>query len=1292
MFTPHITPEMRHKLETALAEKGRCALAAMSFSATAFLVLELCSEFRRTVVVIADSLHSLDELHRNLLALAGTHPERILYYPAWEALPGRKDGRQTGEDGLPCDVSSVASGAKGEALAKQGHPQQAAVQTEVVGERLQTLERLIALPSPVVIATCVQALMQMTLAPAVLKANTFRIALGQEYDPQILIPRLEQTGYAFEPEVQAKGQAAWRGGLLDIWPLNAAAPFRIEFVGAMVETIRSFDPASQRSFARLKGAILPPASEWNLMFAQNFDEKHVIARAGAEARCHFMNYLPPELIYLWSEPVTGDWPAAVCHPAGGIRHHAAIYEEALQEAESGSSGAALPFGRTTPATHDATAVSERRNGFKPRGFKIKDLTISFARVHQIIAKNTRAWQCLPDTSTWSVEREGASVEWKTDTDSDWPPHAERLDLGFRTMTALAAPRRDTDLLGSGPDVFAERRRQWLASLAERARLYMAFPLRQKDVAGQAGGQARQGLRVHIFFYTQGALDRFRELNPEPAFQLHVGMLSDGFMQADLQLAVLSESNLLGRPKLLPDRAARTTKRMAATRKAGLVMEETITDWTSLEPGDLVVHVDHGIGRYLGLTEIMFPSHAQRSPALPDEGGDGKRQEALTIEYAEKAKLYVPVAQAHLLSRYVGVGKHAPNLHRLGSARWPREKDAAERAVRDLAADLLKIQAVRESKAGIAFPPDTPWQNEFEASFPYQETADQEHAIRDVKRDMETSRPMDRLVCGDVGYGKTEVAMRAAFKCVMSGKQAAVLAPTTVLAQQHYEVFAERMAAYPIRVELLCRFRTLQEQADVVRALFTGGVDIVIGTHRLIQPDVRFKDLGLVIIDEEQRFGVSHKERFKHLQQLVDVLTLTATPIPRTLYMSLTGAKEISVIQTSPKTRQSIETIVAKNDDCVIRDAILRELNRGGQIYYLHNRVHSIERVRARLEKLVPEARMAVGHGRMPTTALARIMRDFARGAYDLLLCTTIIESGIDIPNVNTILIDRADRFGMADLYQLRGRVGRSSRKAYAYMLLPVHGHLLDTSRQRIQAILEHTELGAGFRLAMRDLEIRGAGNLLGPEQSGHIAAIGFDLYCQLLRYTIAQMSKTVPAASVSRRSASPFAQTLRRDMPAKTGAAVSPMRIVHVETKLDFIDLSVQAVDPTRSAFLPMTYVEDERLRISVYRQVAAAMTLEEIAGLREEFKDRFGPLPPPLERLLKIAGLRILAADKKITMIEAQAGKIILHRHEELLQIKHRFPRLRATGADAQLDEIQQWLKRVEEKGFRQECSMTDE
>ncbi|MFC1461256.1 TRCF domain-containing protein, partial [Verrucomicrobiota bacterium] len=435
----------------------------------------------------------------------------------------------------------------------------------------------------------------------------------------------------------------------------------------------------------------------------------------------------------------------------------------------------------------------------------------------------------------------------------------------------------------------------------------------------------------------------------------------------------------------------------------------------------------------------------------------------------------------------------------------------------------------------------------------------------------------------------------------------------------------------------------------------GFVDIVIGTHRLLQPDIQFKDLGLVIIDEEQRFGVAHKERLKQVRQLVDVLTLTATPIPRTLYMSLTGARDISMIQTSPEARLPIETIVAKTEDRLVRDAVLRELNRGGQVYYLHNRVTTIEKVRGRLQRLVPEARIAVGHGQMPTGELSRVMSEFARGKFDLLLCTTIIQSGMDIPNVNTILIDRADRFGVADLHQLRGRVGRSSRKAYAYLLLPSHGFLMDTPRKRIHAILQHSDLGAGFRLAIRDLEIRGAGNLLGAEQSGCIAAVGFDLYCQLMQRTVAQLSgKPAPV----------------------------PIGVVDVEVKLDFIHLSPNAPDPESSASLPYSYVEDEQLRINVYRKIASATSLEDIQALRDEFQDRFGPVPDPLDRLLKIAAMRVIATEKHVTSIEARQGKIMFNHGNDYVQLKHRFPRLNSLRPDEQLEEIILWLNRVDDSG----------
>ncbi len=1116
------------RLKKALRVSRCCRLPALSFAATSCLALNMRSVFSRPLVVVTDSMRTMAELHRNLKALAGGDADGIVLYPASETLAEQKN----------------------------------ALPAETAGDRFAALERLAQAPADLVVVTCVQAMMQKALHPSVLAARTIRLALHEVCDPDMLARQLEEYGYVWEADVGAKGQAARRGAILDVWPVTEENPLRIEFLGTNVETIRVFDPADQRSRATRTAAALPPANETSAMGST------------ADRGCLLADCLPPQTIYYWAEPLTlepGRRPI-------GIGYHAAIYEEALAES------------------------------------CIRDMTVPFAELCRKIEANAQAWQCLPDP-VFAHTPEGAARQ------SAWPPLAELIDPGFRPVAEMAVARRNI----LDPDIFAGQRRQWMEDIIAKAAL---------------------GRATFFYFNTASGLERFCELYPNTQLQLCVGGLSDGFMHPEMNLAVLAESNWLGRPKLLPDRE-RSLRLSGAAREHN----EVISDWSRMEPGDYVVHIEHGIGRYLGLSEIVF---------------NGKLQETLAIEYADKTKLYVPVSHSHLLSRYVGVGKrYAPQVHRLGSARWGNEKNAAERAVQDMAATLLETQALRQTMDGFAFPPDTAWQHEFEAAFPYQETEDQERAIDDVKNDMRCSRPMERLVCGDVGYGKTEVALRAAFKCVMAGKQVAVLVPTTVLAQQHFDVFAERMAAYPVRIELLCRFRTLSEQAAVLRALAAGVVDIVIGTHRLIQPDVRFRDLGLLIIDEEQRFGVEHKERLKELNRLVDVLTLTATPIPRTLYQSLMGAREISMIQTSPKARLPVETILAKNEDQIVRRAILRELNRGGQVYYLHNRVRTIEHVRAKLERLAPEARIVVGHGQMPTTALAGVMRAFAAGQYDVLLCTTIIESGLDIPNVNTILIDRADRFGMADLYQLRGRVGRSDRKAYAYLLLPTHGYVQDASRQRVQAILQHAELGAGFRLAMRDLEIRGAGNLLGSQQSGHIAAIGFELYCRLLRHAVAHLSD-----------------------PSQVGRSFTPLQLLNVEVRLDFVDFSVNAAEADGAAVLPRLYVEDERARIEVYRQIAACSALPELDALRESLRDRYGPPPVSFERLLKIAALRILANEKQIRSIKVENGRLMLDRHGDLLQIRHCFPRLRAAGTDERLDEIADWLKRVNASGFNPETA----
>lgn len=734
-------------------------------------------------------------------------------------------------------------------------------------------------------------------------------------------------------------------------------------------------------------------------------------------------------------------------------------------------------------------------------------------------------------------------------------------------------------------------------------------------------------QVVFCFNTEGARDRFREgfgelLKEHPNVHTPLGMITEGFTSPDEHLVVVAESDIFGMRKQLRTKydAHARTKRGSAPAGA------RVTSWTDIEPGELVVHIDHGIGKYLGLFDIAF---------------NGQMQEVLSIEYAEGAKIHLPVSQSHLLTRYIGIGNSTPDLHYLGGSRWTREKVVAEKAVRDYAAQMLETQAKRDALPGHAFAKDTHWQHEFEATFPYQETVDQEEAIAAVKKDLESTKPMDRLICGDVGYGKTEVAMRAAFKAVMDGKQVAMLVPTTILAQQHYLTFCERMASFPVKIEMLSRFRTPGQQKEIVKRLRRGEVDIVIGTHRITSQDVGFRDLGLVIIDEEQRFGVRHKERLKELRELVDVLTLSATPIPRTLYMGLTGARDISTIQTAPRERLPVKTEVELFDEEIIRAAILRELNREGQVFFLHNRVQTIQMLEKKLKALVPEARIAVGHGQMAERQLESVMNRFAEGAYDVLLCTTIIESGVDMPNVNTIIIDRADRFGLAELYQLRGRVGRYKHQAYAYLLLPPQGGSRMISRERIRAIQRYSELGSGFKIAMRDLEIRGAGNLLGSQQSGHITNIGFDLYCQLLEQSV---------------------QRLKRQPVRK---------LIDVKVRLDFVDMQPNAPDPDSACSIPITYVEDEALRVELYRRLAGLATREEVLQLEDELADRFGRIPRPVENLLLLARIRVAASSLGVKEVDIREGKLMLLRGGSYLMRRKKFPRLYQRSAVDRLQEL---------------------
>lgn len=755
---------------------------------------------------------------------------------------------------------------------------------------------------------------------------------------------------------------------------------------------------------------------------------------------------------------------------------------------------------------------------------------------------------------------------------------------------------------------------------------------------------RDGWQVHLAFHSTGEIDRFKELLAEANFdsdflQPFIGSLNQGFTIPDIRYAILSDAELFGRYQ-----HQRARRKFTRDRARSLHLHAAQAG--DFNPGDLVVHAGYGIGRYLGINNP--DSDSSKSSSTENIGSSS--DDSLIIEYADEARLYVPLDQVHLVSRYIGSGKKAPPLNRLGSNRWNTTREKAERSIRDYAAQLLAVHAERETKQGFAHNADTKWQWEFENAFIYTETQDQLTSISATKQDMESERPMDRLICGDVGFGKTEIAIRAAFKAVMSGKQVAILAPTTVLAQQHFQTFRERMSDFPIRIDLLSRYRTPSQQRSTVEQLHQGSVDIIIGTHRLISKDVTFKDLGLVIIDEEQRFGVKHKERFKEMFRLVDVLTLSATPIPRTLYLSLMGARDMSTIDTAPPNRFPVQTSICPYDEKLIRIAIQRELKRQGQVYFLHNRVKSIEGIKKKIEHLCPGARIAIGHGQMEEGELENVMHSFINGDIDVLVCTTIIESGLDIPNANTIIIDRADRFGLADLYQLRGRVGRADHRAYALLLLPRDMVTEGDARKRINAIKQYSSLGAGFKIAMRDLEIRGAGNLLGTRQSGHIAAIGFDLYCQLLKQSVGKMKGTKATDRVD------------------------------VSLYIDFLSTSeaqyLHSPENSLPAFIPSAYMSDSQLRISAYRQMAEIVSLKELRELEQSWIDRFGRLPPPARNLIISTELRVRAALYGISAVEIRENKLMLTKKGGYLQVNGRFPRLKGKNEGKRLENALELIK----------------
>lgn len=857
----------------------------------------------------------------------------------------------------------------------------------------------------------------------------------------------------------------------------------------------------------------------------------------------------------------------------------------------------------------------------PRGAVVADDSDEGGFVRDYFPEDTPVAVCSPEAvrdhlsrfgdddmlAQWRVFETAQDLRFWLDTDVDEP--ADRPWAGCLNVTADCLSLTDA----FGP---------LLPELGEGAGLWhwqqLRDHLRRWD---------RQGTRIVACFSAEGEQKRFAEMLAEDPLtaQIPVAMehlpIEDGVLFPEPGLVLLSERELFGR------RPEVRRKRDSFYR-----LDLGRDDSMELEEGGYAVHAAHGICRYLGVRNLEV---------------NGDVQEVMELEFDEEARLYVPLDQAYLVSRYVGGTKKIPSLSRLGGNSWKNTRLSAEKAAWDLASELLRLEALREKSTGTRFSPSPDWEKAFANAFPFEETPDQRQAIAAVLEDMDNPKPMDRLLCGDVGYGKTEVAMRAAFRAVLNNRQVAVLVPTTVLAQQHFVTFRERMAEYPVEIEMLSRFRSRAEQRHILDGLVEGRIDVIIGTHRLLQSDVSFADLGLVIVDEEQRFGVHHKQKLKRLRASVDILTMTATPIPRTLYFSLSGIRSLSTIMTAPAERLPVTTTVAHYDKVLLRHAILRELERQGQVYFLHNRVQTIERTAYAISQLVPEARIGIGHGQMTPGALERVMQRFVNGEIDVLVCTTIIESGIDIPNANTIIIDRADRFGLAELYQLRGRVGRYHHQAYAYLLLPPMGALPENVRQRLAAIRRYTHLGAGFKLAMKDLEIRGAGNILGTEQSGHIAAVGFELYCELLNEAVARLDR-IP---------SPTRQRIPVDMD----------QIVYAAT--DSVGRA--------PASIPAGYIDYEGTRIECYRRITDAGSLADVDALSAEFADRFGPLPSAVNNLLQIARVRVLAAEAGIFRIGVRERRVMLETERGLLKgSRGQLPCLQAADGTGQLAELVSLLK----------------
>jgi transcription-repair coupling factor (superfamily II helicase) len=1121
-------PQYR-RLVDGLKEQTGEAKAVVLEAAKPYVIAALYKSLRKPMVVVSAQPEKCQKLHEQIGAWGSSE---VKLFPEPDALPYER---------ISADASTAL-------------------------ERVQALSALIGMDSgkPPLIVVSAPALMGKLTSHKEFRAASHTVKLGMETEIFKLLERWQAMGYRLENTVEIPGTISHRGGIVDIYPPTSPLPARIEFLGNTIESLRLFDPASQRSSGAIESLAIGPATELLAPLTSTKAELEEIANSIKLANCtaEAQRQFEQELNMLIDK-----------QELSNLQFYAPLFNtDSLLDFLP--QDCLLVLDELSNIEQAIEELDDKASQLRAEKIERQELPINFPQPYF-------SWQELEpklkqkprlSLTAWGVEK---AENAHTLSFATVPGYAGQLPAFIKKVKQLLSQKKRL--------IVVSHQASRLAELLEPEDI-MASPV-----------------------------EEIKEIPPPASLTLVQGLLGEGWvMNNDSYL--FTDAEIFGFIK-----QRRLVKRHPVPHHQFLI---------ELTPGDYVVHVEHGIAKFAGVTKM---------------GKENRQREYLVLKYAANDRLYVPTDQIDRVNRYVGAGDQPPTLSRLGTQEWSRTKQKVKESVEEVAQELLSLYAAREVVPGFSFSKDSVWQQELEASFPYVETPDQMEAQAEVKADMEKPSPMDRLVCGDVGYGKTEVAIRAAFKAVMDGRQVAVLVPTTVLAQQHFATFKERLEAFPIRIEVLSRFKTHSEQQAIVEGLASGSIDICIGTHRLLQKDISFKNLGLLIIDEEQRFGVSHKEHLKKLRQEVDVLTLSATPIPRTLHMSLVGVRDMSTMETPPEQRLPIKTYVAQYDERLVREAVLRELERNGQVFFVHNRVQSIDFVASKLQDLIPEAKITIAHGQMPEAELEKVMTEFAVGKSDILVSTTIIESGLDMPNVNTLIVNRADRFGLTQLYQLRGRVGRGANLAHAYFLYDRGKMLTPTAEKRLKTIFEATELGAGLGIALKDLEIRGAGTLLGLKQSGFISAVGFSLYTRLL-------SEAVEAQ--------------------KTKQAGKP------ETKKS--PLPLPTIDLPLKAFIPEDYVADVETRLSLYQKLARVDKEKQIDGLAQEFGDRFGKLPPEVKNLLYALRIKLLAAKAGVESITTEDGEIIVRLFEGMQLDRQKIEPLLGEGVTAGKREIRVGYKRI--------------